>query len=1090
MSGHIHFVTPTNRWIGSIPLSTIDPLTLEPLSTYLRPGPPDGDKLSQNGATMASDFEDNEYKDRRTNLSGKLIVPQSLVFWMATVSIPNHRVQQKKTGQPISLILARLQTTPQGCSCGCTVPAPPKHSDYYHAQHLLQLIFQTQRIRSRALRAHLPQYFEPPLPGEEQQEEQERENILPLNTATQPPPEITSVVSVTEDQDQGIPSTTVPIEPASQGTQCAEPLPPLTKPKIPQYVHSLIQNRSLKNPLTNTDVEGDPMFFAVLEPGCGGWWFEPWAMVIRPAGVVRGIDPRFRYHPQQSQHQEHHPSQSTSSEVTNEKTAEKTPEIILEEKELRKEKWRQARLATLEVEAQHELEWRRWRRSIILAPRSGTSSSSSSARRRRRPLSRTAGLAENATSESWRRLSCPRLMRYKLGKDIAVLEPSERALRLPKRVKTVQTGGRTTEDNLVDGKASPSTEEDMSKDTRLTSAIHASAALDEVELEEIRQHQTLSEAEIQIPSPLENEDGKLKSPALDTKHELRSSKRRDRYTTVHHQELRTMPWWDPDPEPLKMPKTGLSPFAISTLPAPVAKRFGGVSMYQPPEPPLSSSSSQASASDAIEDKERALEENCDTDGCKWVPVQTGDRVAVMIGSSKDFMLFPSFQRLLFRHLSREDFEDRAGCVGVIPHPASLAFATHPGGNGNRQNTGRETTAQGPLTMDQRRGSAQGERAEQDSSRDEYEQPRPVDLGIEERSRSWLPWRRRTGSTVNRATTVVSLPSEQVDMEGSAGSASAEPNHGCPDTSFDKTANADSTRTPDTGETTEAKQRESRTPLTQFDEKVHETQLELYFETFEREDYDSSEYSFGSSSDEAEDMLALDIDAGYDSSDVSDSSEDEDDREDSEREAAATPSRSCSWSRLFCCCFSSSAETIQARSRRSRASERRQARRERWRRQRQLRYLQQESPVILRYLPASVQRRIGTESVVRCWQMSEFCRFYLTILMAIALMGAIVYGAVHAESMPSKGPLSSAASSPTIRDRRGQSRGNGETQTVVNAVDFDSSSISSLVSHIPVEWTPRKHQKDQALLSRRGSCAYHRDVRRNKKGKQRTVSSGQ
>ncbi|KAK5805362.1 hypothetical protein F5H01DRAFT_416882, partial [Linnemannia elongata] len=133
--GQIHFVTPTNRWLGSIPLSTLDPLTLEPLSTYVRPDPRQkqgGDEKGGGQELEKVGEEREDMKERTTNIAG----------------------------DPISLILARLQTTPQGCACGCTVPDPPKHSDYYHAQHLLRLLFQTQRVRSRSLKMCLPGFFE------------------------------------------------------------------------------------------------------------------------------------------------------------------------------------------------------------------------------------------------------------------------------------------------------------------------------------------------------------------------------------------------------------------------------------------------------------------------------------------------------------------------------------------------------------------------------------------------------------------------------------------------------------------------------------------------------------------------------------------------------------------------------------------------------------------------------------------------------------------------------------------------------------------------------------------------------------------
>ncbi|KAG0204902.1 hypothetical protein BGX33_008239, partial [Mortierella sp. NVP41] len=61
-SGHIHFVTPTNRWVGSIPLSTLDPLTLEPLSTYIRPDPP-----KRQSKNAGEDNEDEKEKDGQVN---------------------------------------------------------------------------------------------------------------------------------------------------------------------------------------------------------------------------------------------------------------------------------------------------------------------------------------------------------------------------------------------------------------------------------------------------------------------------------------------------------------------------------------------------------------------------------------------------------------------------------------------------------------------------------------------------------------------------------------------------------------------------------------------------------------------------------------------------------------------------------------------------------------------------------------------------------------------------------------------------------------------------------------------------------------
>ncbi|KAG0049624.1 hypothetical protein BGZ83_005549 [Gryganskiella cystojenkinii] len=878
MSGQIHFVTPTNRWIGSIPLSTLDPLTLEPLSTYVRPDP----------ATEAPQEQQSEHENRRTNLAC----------------------------QPVSLILARLQTTPHGCSCGCTVPAPPKHSDYYHAQHLLQLIFQTQKVRSRALRTHIPQYFDQPEPRPPPSGEVLEE---PVSLVLSPPS--SQSPNQGQDQDQDLSSTAIPIEPSST-TTTAQPHSG-QKPKVPRYVHSLIQNRSFKNPLTNTEVEGDPTFFTVLEPDCGGWWFEPWAMVSRPAGVTGIVDSRSHHH----HHHQHHdrsqdkdsksPEAVNASTITIERTSsqqhqqvaieQKTPEMIFQEKERRKEKWRQERLVNLETEAQHELDWRRWQRTLIMtSPRSGSNTSSrlrartppplprssSSSRRESTATRSSTAPSSSSASSSWKQQSHPRLMRYRLGKDIAVLEPSERGLRLPTRLKGHNTVKETSNRGHTN-KADPSVPTSNARH----SPVPASAAPDDAELADIRQHEAQLNAEKQ---PQDSVDDLVKDSQQLQSRQPKSA-RRERGALP--QDLRTMPWWEPKPQPLKLPNTGLSPFAISTLPAPVAERFGGKSIYQrPPLPPLASSSSSSAASSKSGSSEppnddrgektteapaatTAAELECNTDGCKWVSVPAGDRVAVMIGTSKDFMLFPSFQRLMFRHLSREDFEDRAGRVGVIPYPALLVMATAPPRDSTRQSL---------------EGSGNADRSE---LRDEYGRLHQVSTAVEEvRTRSWLPWRRNTASVTNPSGTATDAPLGRVEQGSvettlplSEPTSSHDPqaihsktgaltgsNADMGDIKLDTTAGAAALPGIPSVSHKPIPEKDLTTASRTNEKEDFERQLELYLETFEREDYDSSEYSFFSSSDEADDRFDLDLDAEYDFSSDDDEasrpSDDEDGRE--------------------------------------------------------------------------------------------------------------------------------------------------------------------------------------------------------------------
>ncbi|KAI7823005.1 hypothetical protein BC939DRAFT_529200 [Gamsiella multidivaricata] len=997
MSGQIHFVTPTNRWIGSIPLSTLDPLTFEPFSTYLRHRPRQSKANDRNDGEEDA-AKDEEFKDRISNMQG----------------------------QPVSLILARLQTT-QGCSCGCTVPAPPKHSDYYHAQHILRLIFQTQKIRSRALRTNFPGYFERPEETEDGGTGSDRD---------------TDAISEKDDDEEDHRSQPQPQrEPSDcpdsiaiaiddplhdQRNQSREAAVVHKPPKTPQFVHSLIQNRALRNPLTNMDTDGDPTFFIVLEPGHGGWWHEPWAMATRPPGV-----PRPNYH--QHQHHRHHPDPHYQQEISSAEESEQTLERIQHEKELQKERWRQGRIGNLELEAQHELEWRRWQRSLT---------------------------AFDKTSSTTASRSKTRSMRYRLGKDITLLEPSERGLRLPKYVCTRITDDKCDRQEKEFTKADSdiaSTDIDTGKVGGNFQSVQVSAPLDEVELEDIRQQQAHAQEQQEDPKI------RYKTPLLNEK-----KRQKDAAVRSCRPPPKVQPWWDPNPQPFVMPSTKLSPFAISTLPEPVAKCFGGISIYaqRPPssqQPQASQSaqdSSQAQEQRQNEDREGSgsNEENgcakpaevpldSDTNGCKWVPVQEGDRVAVMIGTSKDFLLFPSFQRLLFRHLSREDFEDRVGRVGVIPCPVSTVVleGRRSSNEGHRrsvsisESNAEEVSHQGPTS-----GFINDSQAEQDvpqgGERDTYGQSRGP-------QRSWLSRfsRRGAGSSDARVSaTMVQTMAERsdtqrgTDLQGtspnfemhaeSSGSIRAssteletEPAH-LNEKTQDKhsvtrlrTEQQDQS-TPGEGKTDSQPQRRPQEEL----EEDQERQWGLYWETLEREDYDSSTYEYPPSDD---DLFMYPPGEFIDSSSDTNSSSDENDQnahDGSDQGGASSRPGRCCWSLhnwiqllLFCRRPQPRGGSVSE----SRRARRRRLRRERWHAyQLQQRHQQQqeESVAMYRFMPEPLQRAMGPEEVHRCCMVVEFCRLYLTILMAMVLIGAIVYGAVQAEASPRspRSPHSSTSSSST------------------------------------------------------------------------------
>ncbi|KAF9959520.1 hypothetical protein BGZ72_009465 [Mortierella alpina] len=1029
MSGKIHFVTPTNRWVGSVPLSTLDPLTLEPLSTYVRPDQPNAPDASRpchgdneggtsdhsldpqctrdsndNGGDEGGDGSD---KDRTTNIAG----------------------------QPVSLILARLQTTPRGCSCGCTVPAPPKHSDYYHAQHLLRLVFLTQRIRSKALRHCLPQYFDSPHHDVEQQQQ-----------SVGSPPH--TVISIDEDQSsRNDPSASRNNPSSTKGI--AKPHP------TPRYVHSLIQNRTFRNPLTNTEVEGDPTFYVVLEPGKGGWWYEPWAMAPSSSSLAYNPDksrtvnpldasahnhdaqghsrPDDLAHCQQRQHRDtgiESPSLPAAVETTETKTLpEKTPEMIQYEKELRKERWRQERIVSLEIQAQHELEWRRWRRSLLPS--------------RSSHINTTPAL----TTADQKRRSRSRNMRLRLGKDATLLEHSERGLLLPNRLSKsfIEKQRRGTGEMPTRTNKATTVVEEATADTiqpePAAAQVQASASLEPMELEEIYQHHAKQKPDQSTNMDTQQDDG------CKPKQHKSATPGRDQGCAP----APFLPWWDPDPHPFKMPITQLSDFAISTLPEPVARHFGGTSIYgaSAAQQPLQhdsgreSSGSTASNQDAHKSNDDNTRKentdellNCNTDGCKWVPVPHGDRVAVMIGTSKDFLLFPSFQRLFFRHLSREDFEDRVPRFSILARPLSMLmmegrYAQDRGyrsgrrgggeeeGNSSRRNQREQSNAH---TQPAPVVNSDGRRQEQEltveatqaSSRSGSE-ARSWMSRILGRSAAAIP-----GNIVDRADVTPALETMEESLARDQFHSTTLPSEdvgSAPvDTMDEKAADASSADVQD--EKTGPLQED----LVGNDEARMKAACEnwdLYWETFEREDYDSSEYDYGSMDDEDAFEAHLHEDSSDTSSNSDDSSGEDEDSPgnngrrprgsslggaDGSRQGGGAWQTVLGWMVMILSCGSRPSGAgvrpgpgpSELQQQRQQRAQRRRARREhRWLAQ-QRQYQEQQSLMMHRRLPLRLQRVLGPRGVLRCSQVAEFCRFYLTILVAVTLMGAIVYAAVNVE----------------------------------------------------------------------------------------------
>lgn len=711
---------------------------------------------------------------------------------------------------------------------------------------------------------------------------------------------------------------------------------------------------------------------------------------------------------------------STENELAETKTppTKKTPEMIQYEKELRKERWRQERTVSLEIEAQHELEWRRWQRSLLPSKSSdmNTTPSSTTPRQKCRSQSRN--------------------MRLRLGKDVALLEPSERGLSLPNRLskRFIEKQGR-----VIDGmptaiiEATKAVEEstiDMIQPAPTPAQVQASASLEPMELEEIYQHHAMQKHDQSRNTDAQHDDG---SGPKQAKGEARACDQGFAPAPF-------LPWWDPDPHPFKMPITKLSDFAISTLPEPVARHFGGTSIYGASTTKQSlrqdsgrESSSHISHQDAHKNESSTMYNNdahkentaavlnCNMDGCKWVPVPHGDRVAVMMGTSKDFLLFPSFQRLFFRHLSREDFEDRVPRFSVLSRPLSVLMmegrhaqdrgyrpARRGGGEHENSSANRNQREQSVAHTQPAHLEDSDERRHRQEQADERTHSSPS--GRE--ARSWMsrilgrPATAVSDNFVNIATAMETIGESLAREQPCSPGLPIEDGASAPlDTMDEKVLDASSSDVQD----------ENTVPLQENLKGDDEARMkdavkrwELYWETFDREDYDSSEYDYGSLDDED----ALEAHLHEDSSDASGHSEDSSDEdEDSQGDNGGGPQGSSvgwwrvqRWMVLILSCGTRPSGTrrqsgpgpSELQQQRQQRARRRRARREhRWLAQ-QRQYQEQQSMMMHRRLPLRLQRVLGPRGVLRCSQVGEFCRFYLTILVAVTLMGAIVYAAVNVE----------------------------------------------------------------------------------------------
>lgn len=166
-------------------------------------------------------------------------------------------------------------------------------------------------------------------------------------------------------------------------------------------------------------------------------------MATRPAGV-QGFHSLVHQHHQHRRHQEHGAEKEGDDGGEKGDTVEKGEEEKVQwEKELRKERWRQGRIVNLELEMQHEMDWRRWNRS-----QATFAAEAETVKDQRNAVN---GLGR-------RRRAGRRLVRLKLGKDIALLEPSEHGLRLPRRARSRSSSSLTDMDTRHQGEKMPISE--------------------------------------------------------------------------------------------------------------------------------------------------------------------------------------------------------------------------------------------------------------------------------------------------------------------------------------------------------------------------------------------------------------------------------------------------------------------------------------------------------------------------------------------------------------------------------------------------------------------------------------------------------
>ncbi|KAF9167280.1 hypothetical protein DFQ26_005094 [Actinomortierella ambigua] len=1106
MSGQLHFVTPTNRWIGSIPLSTLDPLTLEPLSSYLRPGPGtegadallnDKDFLNRTNNVSASTMHahwpsyNKQYYRRRThrrhahrslNCSAAArsrrpvtashicssSAPAPAQHWLSPTSRSaphdarhhdqdghenNEALQDRRQSSVTRLSLDDTNDDPAVVAGTAATEVPRIGSETDRIGHDAVMITidlhdenedddDPQRllrnILHRPMRGGQGEVAGDEEDGDGDDEDEEGYNRQPrrhsyTSYSTHPqrqhdfpfagspcsisPLDPSAVVEDGDDsideedrgstirQDLNLASTVTVETTATTATVSSEqslspgppppstpptPLttPPRLRPHIPcsceqpqrtpsrhqrkRWAHYLYQTRSVKNPLTNTEIEGDPTFFAVLEPNQGGWWYEPKAMASFPTmpskaaergkaadktAVTRAVaatgdeggssaSPATSAPPGEMHrgcvYQYRGPGLTTSGATQEsakgvdapttedhgkQQQQQLSPQQRLE-KEAQRERWLQLRITNLEIEALHELDWRRWQRSLVVtqhppeqqqqqqqqsevvdtAPVSAATVQGSQTHRRRHsqlppqiPPSSDSSSDEDCyhhhrhhhrrQQQQRHRSPSPepyrRGIRIQMGKDLVVLDPSEHGLRLPtrrKRSSHISSNDNNTK-NVYPVDASPQQRSD----------IQASARLDPAEVESILTHQPQNQ---------------LWNKATVTTNVCS-------LVPYHHDQAAldaaNLAWWDPTPQPFKMPNPKLSPYAISTLPEPVARAFGGQSMYAAHVTTTSKDDSgkaipagvsgapsveqrsidvkatdqneAASSNDSTQEQPRQQQQQPEqqqqdrlnhprpnTDGCTWIPVPSDDRIAVMIGTSQDFLLFPSFQRLLFRHLSQEDYEDKAGRVTVVP-PVVLPESERGSENGrshSRQRSEARRRSSRLVRGRWRRGVREHQQRQQRQQRQQQQQQQRQQQRQQllearlERSPRWTADRHHhhhhrdqggVASTSYQASSISTATS--IGMMMVAAADEKHPMHW----SHDEDDNGSAFHA-------SAAKKHAWGDCHARDEEMWHGHVYDGVPGFQREDYDSSAFSYGSSSD-------------YSSPDEKDSDDDDDDDDDDE-----------------------------------------------------------------------------------------------------------------------------------------------------------------------------------------------------------------